>query len=59
MTEASDRIYEEVGEDADIIWGTVVDEPTFIRRKEAAGESTGATYRGCKGIIFHAPIHPA
>ena len=26
MTEASDRIYEEVGEDADIIWGTVVDE---------------------------------
>lgn len=26
MTEASDRIHEEVGEDADIIWGTVVDE---------------------------------
>jgi len=26
MTEASDRIYEEVGEEADIIWGTVVDE---------------------------------
>ncbi|MCJ7617241.1 MAG: cell division protein FtsZ [Desulfobacterales bacterium] len=104
MAEASDRIYEEVGEDADIIWGAVVDEslgdemrvtviatgigakpelsiskkyrnqelrgkirdvtiedlrnavdfdePTFIRRKEAAGESTGATYRGYKGIVI-------
>jgi cell division protein FtsZ len=26
MTEASDRIYNEVGENADIIWGTVVDD---------------------------------
>jgi cell division protein FtsZ len=26
MTEASDRIYNEVGEEADIIWGTVVDD---------------------------------
>jgi len=108
MTEASDRIYEEVGEDADIIWGTVVDEslgdemrvtviatgigtghessmskqyknkhmddklrgkirditpddlrnavdfdePTFIRQNEAVGESTGATYRGYKGIVI-------
>lgn len=108
MTEASDRIYEEVGEDADIIWGTVVDEslgdemrvtviatgigaghessmpknyknkymehelrgkirditpddmrnafdfdePTFIRQKEAVGESTGATYRGYRGIVI-------
>ncbi len=26
MTEASDRIYNEVGEDADIIWGTVLDD---------------------------------
>lgn len=26
MTEASDRIYEEVGDDAEIIWGTVIDE---------------------------------
>ncbi len=26
MTEASERIYSEVGEDAEIIWGTVVDE---------------------------------
>jgi cell division protein FtsZ len=26
MTEASDRIYNEVGEDAEIIWGTVVDD---------------------------------
>ena len=26
MTDASDRIYNEVGEDADIIWGTVVDD---------------------------------
>jgi len=104
MTEASDRIYEEVGEEADIIWGTVVDdslgdemsvtviatgigsgsesampdkfrepklrgrirditpadlqnavdydEPTFIRQQEAVGESSGATYRGYKGIII-------
>jgi cell division protein FtsZ len=26
MTEASERIYDEVGEDADIIWGTAIDE---------------------------------
>jgi len=26
MTEASDRIYKEVGEDADIIWGTAIDD---------------------------------
>jgi cell division protein FtsZ len=104
MAEASDRIYDEVGDDADIIWGTVVDEslgdeirvtviatgigaepelsrskkyrnyelrgkirditpddlrnavdfdePTFIRRKEAVGESTRATYRGYKGIVI-------
>jgi len=99
MTEASDRIYNEVGEDADIIWGTAVDdsignemrvtviatginsgpdtsiknelrgkvrditpddindavdydEPTFIRRKHAVGESRGATYRGYKGIVI-------
>jgi cell division protein FtsZ len=104
MTEASERIYNEVGEDADIIWGAVVDdnledelsvtviatgigssaevskpsnvrepqflgrvrditaadlqnavdldEPTFIRRKEAVGESGGAHYRGYKGIVI-------
>ncbi|MBC2695021.1 MAG: cell division protein FtsZ [Desulfobacteraceae bacterium] len=108
MTEASDRIHEEVGENADIIWGTVIDEslgdemrvtviatgigadnksllsdscrnkhmenvlrgqirditpddlknavnfeePTFIRRQEAAGELTGAAQRGYKGIII-------
>lgn len=99
MAEASERIYNEVGENADIIWGTVVDntlgdemrvtviatglnsgpepemekelrgkirditfndfndavdydEPTFIRRKEAVGESSGATYRGYKGIVI-------
>ena len=102
MTEASDRIYNEVGEDADIIWGTVVDDslgdemrvtliatgigtepveaeprdelprrgvvrdltasdlqsaedlevPTFIRHKEAVGESDRATYRGYKGIVL-------
>ena len=98
MTEASDRIYNEVGEDADIIWGTAVDdsigdemrvtviatgidsgpdtsiknelrgkvrditmddindavdydEPTFIRRKHAVGESSGSTYRGYRGIV--------
>jgi len=105
MTEASDRIYNEVGEDADIIWGAVIDDsmgdemsvtviatgigtpkesgmretfndktfggkvrditpddlqhavdydqPTFIRRKHAVGESGGATYRGVyKGLII-------
>ncbi|MEA1945927.1 MAG: cell division protein FtsZ [Thermodesulfobacteriota bacterium] len=99
MAEASERIYNEVGENADIIWGTVVDdtlgdemrvtviatgidsnpksemetelrgkvrdvtfddlndavdydEPTFIRRKRAVGESSGATYRGYKGIVI-------
>jgi len=104
MTEASERIYNEVGEDADIIWGAVVDdsmddemsvtviatgigakkeevksnkvmdhpfrgkvrditaadlenmvdydEPTFIRRQEAVGESGGASYRGYKGMII-------
>jgi cell division protein FtsZ len=98
MTEASDRIYNEVGEDADIIWGTAVDdsignemrvtviatgidsgpdisaknelrgkvrditmddindavdydEPTFIRRKHAVGESSCSTYRGYRGIV--------
>jgi cell division protein FtsZ len=100
MTEASERIYNEVGDDADIIWGTVIDDaigneirvtviatgidtgpecakmdtqlrgkirditiddlnnavdydqPTFIRRKEAVGESSGASYRGYKGIVI-------
>lgn len=104
MTEASERIYNEVGDDADIIWGAVLDDtlgdemrvtviatgigpdavpeqpqepesvplrgrvrditpadlshasdldrPTFLRRKEAAGESTGATYRGYQGLII-------
>jgi cell division protein FtsZ len=105
MTEASDRIYNEVGDEADIIWGTVVDDslgdemrvtliatgigssatknqdierrgelplrgkvrdltpadvnsandldvPTFIRRKEAVGETGRATYRGYKGIVL-------
>jgi len=104
MTEASDRIYNEVGEDAEIIWGTVVDDslgeeirvtliatgiggsaeplvkntrtdvqlrgvvrdltpadlqdaedlevPTFIRQKEAVGESKRATYRGYRGIVL-------
>jgi cell division protein FtsZ len=106
MTEASERIYQEVGEDAEIIWGAVMedslgeemrvtviatgigaveqpgileknrdqtqtlrgkvrdvtpadlqsavdyDEPTFIRQQEAVGESTGASYRGYKGIVI-------
>ncbi|UCD91356.1 MAG: cell division protein FtsZ [Desulfobacterales bacterium] len=99
MTEASERIYSEVGEDADIIWGAVIDdnigeemsvtviatgigsdsestakdqlrgkvrdvtpddvtdavdydEPTFIRKNQAVGESHGGTYRGYKGIVI-------
>lgn len=104
MSEASERIYSEVGEDADIIWGAIIDdslddelritviatgigngsgsstqrnslvhnlrgkirditpadlqnavdydEPTFIRQKEAVGESAGAIYRGYKGIVI-------
>ncbi len=31
---------------------TDLDVPTFIRQKEAVGESTGATYRGYKGIVL-------
>ena len=99
MTETSERIYSEVGEDADIIWGAVIDdnigeemsvtviatgigsdsestakdqlrgkvrditpddvtdavdydEPTFIRKNQAVGESHGGTYRGYKGIVI-------
>ena len=104
MTAASDRIYEEVGEDADIIWGQAIDEglademrvtviatgigsgqdtsmcrggfdetyggkvrditpadlqnmvdfeePTFMRQKQAAGDSNGALYRGYKGMVI-------
>ena len=98
MTEASDRIFNEVGEDAEIIWGAVIDdtvgnemsvtviatgintddergmrksyndptfggkirditpadlgEPTFIRRRQAVGETGGASYRGYKGVII-------
>jgi cell division protein FtsZ len=103
-TEASERIYREVGEDAEIIWGAVLDDslgdemrvtviatgigaeeiparpekiearfqrgrirdvtpsdlergtdlerPAFLREKEAAGESSGAIYRGYKGMII-------
>lgn len=93
MAEASERIYSEVGKEAEIIWGAVIDdklgdemsitviatgigsdtestkqnelrgkirditpadlteavdydEPTFIRKRKAVGESSGATYRG-------------
>jgi hypothetical protein len=28
------------------------DEPTFIRRKHAVGESSGGIYRGYKGIVI-------
>ena len=104
MTQASERIYEEVGEEADIIWGTAVDEslkeemrvtviatgigavteklkveapveipirgrvrdvtpadiqnavefdePTFIRKRQAAGGMGDDGYRGFKGIII-------
>ncbi|MCP3953018.1 MAG: cell division protein FtsZ [Desulfobacterales bacterium] len=98
MTEASDKIYAEVGDDAEIIWGQAIDEslgdemrvtviatgiggpavedkrplrgivrditsadlqaavdldePTYIRQQEAVGESSGATYRGYKGIVI-------
>ncbi len=97
MAEASDRIYAEVGEDAEIIWGQAIDdslgdeirvtviatgigggpaqkqplrgvvrditsadlkaavnleEPTYIRQQSAVGESSGATYRGYKGLII-------
>ena len=98
MTEASDRIYSEAGDQADIIWGAVLDdsigdelrvtviatgigsrveedkvlssakvrditqadltravdldEPTFIRREKAVGESGGAHYSGYRGIIL-------
>jgi cell division protein FtsZ len=51
MTEASDRIYSEVGEEADIIWGTVIDDTlgdeirvTLIAT--GIGGSAETTYRG-------------
>ena len=28
------------------------DQPTYIRHQEAVGESSGATYRGYKGIVL-------
>jgi len=28
------------------------DEPTFIRKNQAVGESQGGTYRGYKGIVI-------
>jgi cell division protein FtsZ len=110
MTEASERIYNEVGDEADIIWGAVIDddmgdemrvtviatgigskpekeesrpmvqdptyggkvrditpadavpggsedldEPTFqrvVRRQKAVNESSGAIYKGYKGMII-------
>ena len=103
MTEASERIYDEVGDDADIIWGTAIDEtledeirvtviatgigkdvkttrkktddqtfggkvrditpddlksavdydePTFIRKQHAVGESHGSLYRGYRGLVI-------
>jgi len=100
VAEASEYIHNEVGEDAEIFWGTSVDdnmgdemrvtviatgigkeeeteeplsetlrgkirditpgdldkiidydEPTFIRQKQAVGESSGAIYRGTSGTI--------
>jgi cell division protein FtsZ len=102
MTEASDCIHKEAGDEAEIIWGAVLDEgikdelrvtviatgigtkaeedekpqpvpvrgkvrdinesdlnravsldePTFIRQEKAVGESSGAQYRGYRGIIL-------
>ncbi len=101
VAEASEFIHSEVGEDAEIFWGTSVDdslgdemrvtviatgigkepeikasveqplrgkirditpedmdkiidydEPTFIRQKQAVGESSGAYYRGNSGVII-------
>ncbi len=107
MTEASERIYNEVGDEADIIWGTVIDDdmgdemrvtviatgignnqnetedpnfvvdptfggkvrditpadvamdedlekPTFqrVRRQQVVNESSGAIYKGYKGMII-------
>ena len=37
---------------ADIDNAGDLDVPTFIRQKEAVGESTGATYRGYRGIVL-------
>ena len=99
MTEASERIYNEVGEEAEIIWGAVIDdniedemrvtviatginsgtdsieqdqfrgkvrditpsdikeavdydEPTFIRRRNAVGESRDDAFGGYQGIVI-------
>jgi cell division protein FtsZ len=105
VAEASERIHSEVGEDAEIFWGTAIDdslgdemrvtviatgigsdreservenqveqplrgkvrditladmesdiidydEPTFIRQKKAVGESSGAIYKGHRGLAL-------
>ena len=98
MTEASNLIHSEAGDDAEIIWGAVLDEsigdelratviatgidsedekdkiqfrgkvrdvtesdltravdldePTFIRQEKVVGESSGAHYRGYRGIVL-------
>jgi cell division protein FtsZ len=37
---------------ADLQAAVDYDEPTFIRQKQAVGESTGASYRGYKGLVI-------
>lgn len=62
MTEASERIYNEVGEDADILWGTVVDDNmgdemsvTVIATGIGADfKETFSTNKNIKAFIEHA-----
>ena len=37
---------------ADLSHASALDRPAFLRGKEAAGESSGSTYRGYQGLII-------
>ena len=37
---------------ADLEVAVDLEEPTYIRQQEAVGESSGATYRGYKGLVI-------
>ena len=58
MTEASERIYEEVGDDADIIWGTVVDDSMDDEMRVtviATGIGSGPDTSSSNKIMDYAP----
>jgi cell division protein FtsZ len=62
MTEASERIYSEVGDDADIIWGTVVDDSldeemrvTVIATGIGSGPDTSSSSKSSNKVMDYTP----